>query len=357
MRPRGTGQGGPRQQFRPTVNQRGAALLPAQTANRAAAWVRAGAALLGAALLGLVLAAAAPAAVFDRIVAIVNDDIITLSELEEAARPVLDRLVRSQPGEKQVYEAKAQILRMLVDQKLAEQEISRLGIAVSREDVDRVIEDVKREGKMTDEELRAALGEEGIGWEEYRKQVSDQLCRARLINEEVRGKIVITSERCRAYYDQHLSEYRTYDEAQVDQILLAVPAQAPAEVRERQSRKAGEALAMLKAGADFATLAKQSSEAPTAADGGSLGWLRLDQLAPNLKEVLSHLKPGEMSEVVATAQGFQIFRVRESRQGGLKPFEEAKDEINRKLFQQEVDREYERWLTGLRQKAYIKITF
>jgi peptidyl-prolyl cis-trans isomerase SurA len=335
--------------------------LPDQTANRAAAWARAGAALLGAALLGLGLAAAAPAAVFDRIVAIVNDDIITLSELEEAARPVLDRLVRSQPSgaalEKQVYEAKAQILRMLVDQKLAEQEISRLGIAVSREDVDRVIEDVKREGKMTDEELRAALGEEGIGWEEYRKQVSDQLCRARLINEEVRGKIVITSERCRAYYDQHLSEYRTYDEAQVDQILLAVPAQAPAEERERQSRKAGEALAMLKAEADFATLAKQYSEAPTAADGGSLGWLRLDQLAPNLKEVLSHLKPGEMSEVVATAQGFQIFRVRESRQGGLKPFEEAKDEINRKLFQQEVDREYERWLTGLRQKAYIKITF
>jgi peptidyl-prolyl cis-trans isomerase SurA len=306
-------------------------------------------------------ATAAQAVVFDRIVAIVNDDIITLSELDEAGKPILDRLLGGQPGgpalEKRLYEARRQILRMLVDQKLAEQEISRLGISVSREDVDRVIEDVKRESTMTEEQLREALKEEGISWEQYRKQVEEQLCRARLINEEVRTKIVITDERCRGYYEQHPEEFHLYDEAKVEHVLLAVPPGSSEKEREAQRRRAQEVLAMLQAGADFATLARQYSQAPSAPDGGQLGWLRVEEMAPYLKEIVARLEPGQLSEVVSTEQGYQILRVKEFHQGGTRPFEQVKDEIYRKLFQQDVDREYETWLKNLRQRAYIKLTF
>lgn len=321
-------------------------------------WPRLGGLLLAALAL---LAAPSQARVFDRIVAIVNDDIITLSELDEAARPVIERLKESSPRpgaplERQLFEAKAQILRMMVDQKLAEQEISRLGIAVTPEDIDRVIADVKREANMTEEELRQALKEEGISWEEYRKQVGEQLCRARLVNEEVRTKIVITDERCRRYYEENEAKFRVYDEAEVEQILLAVRPGMAASEREAQHARAQELLAVLQAGADFATLARQYSDAPTKVEGGRLGWLRLDEMAPNLKKVIAALKPGGLSEVVVTDQGFQIFRLRDFRAGGLKPFEQVKDEIYRELFQQEVDREYEAWLSGLRKKAYIKLT-
>lgn len=309
----------------------------------------------------LLAAAPARAVVFDRIVAIVNDDIITLSELDEAGKPVLDKLLRAQPGgaarEKQLHEARRQILQMLVDQKLAEQEINRLGISVSREDVDRVIEDVKREATMTEEQLRDALKEEGISWEQYRKQISEQLCRARLINEEVRTKIVITDERCRSYYEQNPDEFRIYDEAKLEHILFAVPPGASDKEREAQRRRAEETLAMLRAGADFATLARQRSQAPSAPDGGQLGWLRVEEMAPYLKEIVARLVPGQLSEVVSTDQGYQILRIKEFHQGGTRPFEQVKDEIYRKLFQQEVDREYETWLKNLRQRAYIKVTF
>lgn len=320
-----------------------------------------GVTLMALAALLLLAAPPAQAKVFDRIVAIVNDDIITLSELDEAARPVLERLQEAPPRpgmplDKQIYEARAQVLRMLVDQRLAQQEITRLGISVSREDVDRVVEDVKREMKMTEEELRRTLKEEGIAWEEYRKQVSEQLCRARLVNEEVRTKIVLPEERCRKDYEENLEKYRVYDEAEVEHILLSVRPAAPEAERERQRKRAEEVLQILKAGADFATLARQYSEAASAREGGNLGWLRLDEMAPYLKKIISSLQPGQLSEVVSTEQGFQIFRLRDSRQGGLRPFEQVKDEIYRELFQHEVDREYEAWLTGLRKKAYIKLT-
>lgn len=320
------------------------------------AWLTLSLALLACVPAG---ALAAEPRCFDRIVAVVNDDIITLCELEEAAKPVLAQMP-SQPGadhDKQVYEAKLQVLRLLIDQKLAEQEINRLGIKVAREDVDRVIEDVKREMSMNEEQLKAALQEDGIGWEQYRKQVTEQLCRARLINEEVRAKIVITDDRCRKYYDDNQKEFTLFEEAELEHILLGLPKGAPEEQTQRQRRRAEEALAMLKAGADFPTLAKQYSEAGTAKDGGSLGWVKVQEMAPFLKDVVKGLHPGQISDVLTTEQGFQVFHLKDYRQGGLKPYEQVKDEIYRKLFQREVDREYEAWLKALREKAYIKLTF
>ena len=204
--------------------------------------------------------------------------------------------------------------------------------------------------------MRAALKDEGMAWEDYRKQVGDQLSRARLVNEQVRTKIVITDEQCRKYYQEKIDKYRVAEEADVQHILLSVAPGASSADRERQRKRAQEALAMLKAGADFATLAKQYSDAPTAADGGSLGWVRIEEMAPYLKTAISGLKAGQMTEVIDTEQGYQVFRVKDYRKGGTKAYEQVKDEIYRDLFQQEVDKAYEAWVTGLRQKAYIKVT-
>ncbi|MFH0810547.1 MAG: peptidylprolyl isomerase [Pseudomonadota bacterium] len=306
--------------------------------------------------------ASSGATVFDRIVAIVNDDIVTLSEMDEAAKPVLKRLFVSQHEGTDLTgkarEVKLQILNMLVDKKLAEQEVKRLGISVSREDIDRVIEDVKRESRISEDELRQALAQEGTGWTQYREQISEQLCRARLINEEVRAKIVITEDRCRDYYNAHQSDYTVSDEVAVSHILFAVPPDASAEEKARQERLARKALKNLKADADFATVAKRySEEASTAAEGGSLGWLRVDDMVGYLKDALNRLQPGQVTDVVSTEQGLQIFRLDGFRKGGLKPLAEARDEIYRKLYQQEVDTAYEEWLATLRKRAFIKLTF
>ena len=147
----------------------------------------------------------------DRIVAVVNNDIISLQELNRITKPYVERIklnrYSSEKEQKMLFEIRRKILNQLIDDKLTDQELKKHNITVSKREIDRTIERIKEMAAITDEELRAELATQGLSMEEYRARTKEQLLRRKLINLEVRSKIVITQEDVEAYYDSHRDAY------------------------------------------------------------------------------------------------------------------------------------------------------
>lgn len=154
--------------------------------------------------------AKAKSEVIDRIVAIVNDDVVTLTDLKEALAPYEARIrTMGYPLDKEMemrFKLREDLINQLVEKRLTDQLVTRKGIKIGEEEVDRAIERVKSSNRLTDEALRQQLKAQGLSYENYRKQIREQLLRNRLVSYEVKSKIVITDEEVQAYYDEHKAD-------------------------------------------------------------------------------------------------------------------------------------------------------
>ena len=297
--------------------------------------------------------------VVDRIVAVVNDDVITLSELNKVIKPYVEKirtLGYLPEKEKQlIFKVRESILNRLIDEKIEDQEIKRAKIEISDEQIDNTIERAKRTNYITDEELRAELAKEGLSMKEYRKQIKEKILRTRLVNLNVKSKIVITKEDIKAYYEKHPEKYGGKDKYHLRNIIMKIPSFADSDKRIEIKRKMDEILEKLKAGQSFEDLAKKYSESSAASDGGDLGMFEFDSLSPELQKAIKKIKPGEFTSVLDTDQGYQIFFLEKIVKVSGKPLKEVSPDIERTLYEESVDRKYNSWLESLRKQAVIKI--
>ena len=322
--------------------------------NRWAAWmVGALAVIIGMAVAPRMCAAE----LIDRIAAVVNDDIILLSELDQALAPVRMQLEKAGYPEVErniILENQKKIaIKGLIDQKLTDQQIKKYGISVSDEQVDNSIERIKAVNNMTDADLERVLEMEGLSYDAYRKQIKTQMLQSRLINIEVKSKIVVTDQDIQAYYDANHAQYAGQTKYHLRQLLLRVDSPLDAE-RERVRRQMETIEKQLKNGASFVELAKAHSQAATAADGGDLGFFEARLLAAPIREALSVLKAGQFTSIVETEQGYQIFYVEEISSTG-RSLEQASQEIEEKLLAEAREKRFQAWLEELRQRAHIEI--
>jgi parvulin-like peptidyl-prolyl isomerase len=146
-------------------------------------------------------------------------------------------------------------------------------------------------------------------------------------------------------------------ELTVSHILFLIPPEASEQDAERVRQKAASVLQQLRSGADFAAMARQYSEGPSAEQGGLLGTFRAGELLPGFEEVANALKPGEISDLVQTRAGLHILRVESKKEGAVRSFEEAREEIKADLLQAKTEQKYQEWLETLRQSAYIKVLY
>ena len=297
--------------------------------------------------------------IVDRIVAVVNDDVITLSELNKVIKPYVEKirtLGYLPEKEKQlIFKVRESILNRLIDEKIEDQEIKRAKIEISDEQIDNTIERAKRTNYITDEELRAELAKEGLSMKEYRKQIKEKILRTRLVNLNVKSKIVITKEDIKAYYEKHPEKYGGKDKYHLRNIIMKIPSFADSDKRLEIKGKMDEILEKLKAGQSFEDLAKKYSESSAASDGGDLGMFEFDSLSPELQKAIKKIKPGEFTSVLDTDQGYQIFFLEKIVKVSGKPLKEVSPEIERILYEESVDRKYNSWLESLRKQAVIKI--
>ena len=290
----------------------------------------------------------------NRIVAEVNEDIITLYELNQAASPYLRRvraMKRPLSEERQMlYDVREKMLNQLIEHKLTDQEVRRYNISVSEEAIDNAMEVIKQRSLMTDQQLRASLSEENMTIDEYRQQIKNQILRSRLVNRQVKSKIVITDDDIRAIYEQNPGKYGGQKEYRLRQIIIT-PAEGEAQARQKMEL----VLAKLEAGEDFAALAREYSEGPMASDGGLLGAFKLEDLADQIRNALQGLEAGEYTPVLRTGRGLQLFYVDELKITAGKSMEQAKPEIEGQLYDQIVNRKFKNWLSDLRERSHIKI--
>jgi parvulin-like peptidyl-prolyl isomerase len=180
---------------------------------------------------------------------------------------------------------------------------------------------------------------------------------AKVVNAEVRSRLVVLDTELQAAYQQRRERYRVPKELTVSHILFLVPAEASEQEIERVRQKAAAVLQQLRNGADFAAMARQYSEGPSAEQGGLLGTFRAGELLPGFEEVANTLKPGEFSDLVQTRAGLHILRVESRKEGAVRSFEEAREEIKADLLQAKTEQKYQEWLETLRQSAYIKVLY
>jgi peptidyl-prolyl cis-trans isomerase SurA len=299
------------------------------------------------------------AEIVDRIVAVVNDDVITLIELNSSLKPYTEKIGSlGYPPEKEqelLFKVRKDMLDRLINQKIEDQEIKRLKVDISEEQIDQTIERIKETNYLTDEQLRAALAKDGLTMEEYRKKIKSQILRTRLVNLKVKSKIVITKEDVKAYYEKHIEDYGGKQKYHLRNIIMKVSLFSDTKKKLEIQARMDEILEKLKAGESFEVLAAKYSESPAASDGGDLGEFEFDFLSPQLQTAIEKIKPGEFTPVLDTDQGYQIFFIEEILSAQGKTLEEVTPEIESKLFNESIDKKYRAWIGDLKEQSVIKI--
>ena len=307
----------------------------------------------------LFLAGTLHAELVDRIVAVVNNDIILLSDLNQAMATIgatLNAQGYSQSQKDQILkEQRGKILEQLIYDKLTDQQVQQYNIKIGDHEVDATIERIRNLNRMTNDDLRRRLESEGVPYEEYRKQIKEKMLQARLVNREVKSKIVITDEDIQAYYNAHKDEYGVNTRYELRHILIKIPPPADADAKKDALGRINHIYDMLHKGESFEKLAREYSEAPSAERNGSLGVFDMTILSDQIKQALSGLEAKQFTKVVDTEQGYQIFYIESIMQTGGRGIDEVRSEIQEKLYADVVDRKFNEWIKDLRLRSHIQI--
>lgn len=295
----------------------------------------------------------------DRVVAEVNGEVLTLSELEREMAAVRQQVlaqVAEADHESALTEARRQVLAGMIDRLLVEQHANKRGLRVGEREVDEAVQQLLGENQLTMDEFIRDLARNNVTLAAYRRDLRAQILQARVLNLEVRERIVIPETRLREYYREY---YQGKQESEAYHILQMGFSWSSADEAGRQEarERAEAARSEVVAGGDFRAIAYRRSDLPSGSDGGDLGVFRRDELAGVMQEAIPRLAPGEISPLLETPAGYQFFQLlsdRGDRRSQLS-FEEAREEIRELLYRQALENQFTRWVSNLRQEAYIKV--
>lgn len=294
----------------------------------------------------------------DKVVAIVNDDVVTLSQLQEESRPLMQRMreeLLEQDLDGQLQITEREILDAMVLRRLQIQEAEKQRIAVDQNQVNAAIEQIKRQnGFISDAQFVEALKQQHLTLERLKTKVWEQMVVDALLVRNVRSGIVVSEEEITVYYREHAEQFRRPASVRIRHILLRLPHNPSAESLAEARSRAAELLAQLRKGADFATMAVQYSDGGAAGEGGDLGMLHKGELHPALEAVAFALEPGSISDVIETGAGLNILKV-EERTGGESLSAGVREEIRQVLFSRKLVDRMNEYFEELKKQAYIDI--
>jgi len=312
--------------------------------------------LVAAAAVFLYMSAQAEAA--DRIVAVVNDEVITLSEWNSAFEPYRAHVAASHTGadrEKALAENRMILLNQMIDNLLIEQQSRKAGIVIADEELTSAIKDLLGRQNISQDDLQKALDREGTTLEAYKKGVRDQLMRIRLIQREIKSRVAVSDEEIGAYYRSHRQDYEGKETVRIRQILLLLPKEEdPAE--KAKIRADAEAIhKSLLNGEPFELLSAKYSQGSAAAAGGDIGYIEKGMILHEVEEVAFSLPLNQISGVIESPVGFHLIKVIDRRGAGLKSIESVREEIREKIDQEKMGKKFDEWMGALRTKSHIEI--
>lgn len=322
---------------------------------RRAVWAGISAGLLA----GTALAQPAPPTplgmILDRVVASVNDEAITLSELQEEGQPVIRKIFKDFVGperERQVDEAQKRLLDDLIDRRLMYQVAKREGMLASSAEIQGAIDELKRNNSISDDEqFRAALKAEGLTMEQVRRTIGERLTIGRLVTRQIRSAILLSEDEMAKFYEAHRGEFQRVPEAKIRHLLVTI---TPDRDESKARARAEEAAQKIRSGADFSETARQYSDAPAGGDADLITVHRGD-LAPQIEKAAFDNAVGWLSEPIRTDAGWHLVRVEEVRADPVAPYAEVREAIRERIFQERFEVKRKEWLASLRARAAIQI--
>ena len=286
------------------------------------------------------------AKVEDRIAAIVNSDLIMLSELKREMASERERIEKRYRGEelsRHLQLAEAMVLTNMIERRLQLQEAKAKSVDVSDNEVKQAIKQLNQQGEKIDEKDSFST-----------KSVRDQLTLLRVVDREVRSGVMVADPEMKRYYQEHRDRFALPEEYTLSQIFLKSPA---SEDFAAAKAKAREITILIKQGESFEDLALHFSDGPTASRGGRLGLVRQGELLPAIERGVANLVPGGISDVIESPEGLHIVRLDDKKPKAFRPYEEVRQEIQALVFQQKSEDMFQAWLANLKNKSYIEIKF
>lgn len=298
-------------------------------------------------------ASAAYSEVVDRIVAVVNQNVITLYQLQQAEKQLV---AQQELSSDQTPEARREkVLDWLVENELIRQEAEESGILVNDEELNAAIQDIKQRNNLVfDEQLKEAVNQEGQTWDEFLEDIREQIKVAKLINREVRSQINVTEDEVELYYHSNADRFtQSPSVVHISHILLKVNENAADSEVQNVKKRAAELVRKLRTGADFAALAKQYSDHPSSEVGGELGKFKQGDLAAPF-DIAFRMNTGDISDPVRSELGFHIIYVQEKTGGEQATYQSAQPAIRQKFFEEKSNKLYRKWIAELKERAYIE---
>ena len=286
----------------------------------------------------------------DKVVAVVNNEVITQSELEEVIQKPKKQIMENFIGEEQdrlLNKLTRDILNKMIEKKLQLQVARQMNIAINKTEVDAALDDIKAKNAFPDDEtFKRALASENMTLEQYKKELTEQLMVMRLVTKEVRSNVVISEEEIKRHYEEKKKDYAIPEEARLRIIFFK---------GDDGMKKAEEALSKIKGGADFADMSKKHSEDPTAKDGGDIGFVKKGHMLPAIENAAFSLKKGEVSSVIKADAGYYIIKIEDRKEPTYIPIEKVREEIEKSLYEQKANSLYDEWLRDLRKNSHVEI--
>jgi peptidyl-prolyl cis-trans isomerase SurA len=280
--------------------------------------------------------------VVDRVIAVVNDDIITMSDLQrEAAK---------NHGDKR---DDGPLLEDMINRKLELAAAKRASVDTTDKELDEAIADIMKKNSLDRAQFEAALAKDGLTLEQYRTELKEQMTVSRVFNKFVRSGLAVEETEIRAFYDRNIKNYSLPEEIRVRQLLFKIPGKASTAQIDAVREKANAVYERAKRGEDFVRLVREFSESETAEQDGDLGFMQRGYTLPEIEQAARTMKPGEIAGPLQCASGFHIIRLEEVRTP-VKPYELVRDEIANAIYQQKLENTYRAWLQTLRSESHVE---
>jgi peptidyl-prolyl cis-trans isomerase SurA len=303
----------------------------------------------------VMLATAASSVMVDKIVAVVNDEVITQSEVIRLLMPIFEQYKEEYTGkrlENKMIEAEDAVMEQLIEDKLILSEAKRQGMEATDREIETRLRTIKNRFG-TEEQFREGLARQNASLSELRNRIRDEIIKSKVMRQELGWKVVITPSEIRGYYDNHKEDFAEPAKVRLQTILIR---------KENSARARDEAKFLINLirkfideGRDFGGLAKEYSEGANAKNSGDLGLVEKGEMRKEIDEVIFFLEAGEASGIIETPIGYHIFKVTEKIPEKVTDFEVVKYEIEDLIYKQKMDKGLKKWLRGLRKNAYISI--
>ena len=310
--------------------------------------------IVGSAILAAAFAAPQlqAAHVVERIIARVNNEIITQRQYEREKAKLREQLAQEYSGpelDAKFKEESKDLLRDLIDQALMVQKAKDLDINVETDLIKR-LDDIRKQSNLANlDDLQKEVEKQGMIWEDFKEQIRRQILMREVIGREVGSRIIVARDETLQYYNAHKSEFQSPGMIHLAEILISTEKNKPEEAEKR----AKAALAEVKAGQRFAEVVKKYSDGPNTDQGGDIGYLKAGTVASAIADAVSKLEVNDNTDLIQTKNGYLILKLLERFSPGIPKFEEVEQRVNEAVYNQRMQPKLREFLAQLRKDSYF----